>query len=143
MSLKSKCNQTKIHQSKVARPQDEGIGLSFKYLTSNSDHNFSYFKKNKNECIKSKAALYDRIEEITKESWMYWYNQSKFTGIETLPVKSITFKPSGYEFSDGDKVIVFRFNGNDGRIIGFKIDSSPFYYVIGFDFDHSAYDHGS
>jgi len=142
MSLKNKKTNNRISQNQAVQSKDDRIGFSFVYLTTNTDHNFLYFKKNKSECYKVKAALYDRIEEITKEPWLYWYGQSKFNGIETIPAKEIKFKPSGYEFSDGDKVIVFRFNGDKGRIIGVKLDSSPFYYVIGFDFDYSAYNHG-
>ena len=48
---------------------------------------------------------------------------------------------------DDEKIYIFRFktadNKNNGRILGFKKDRCPIYYIIGFDFDFSAYDHGS
>ena len=144
MSIKNKHNTDKIIIKSSTGTAPEEIGFSFKHLTTNSDYNFSYFSKSKNECLKSKASLYDRIEEITKSPWIHWHNLSKFNGgIETLPASSIKFRPDKYVFSDGDKVIVFRFNSDKCRIIGFKTESSSNYYVIGFDFDYSAYNHGS
>ncbi len=144
MSLTSKQNPARIYAKSNIGTVSEEVTLSFRFLTSNDDYNFSFFGKSKNEGQKTKAALYDRIEDITKNSWLHWHNLSKFNGgIERIPAKELKFKPCSYEFSDGDKVIIFRFNGDKYRIIGLKIENSPCFYVIGFDFDHSAYDHGS
>lgn len=144
MSLKDKRKSLKITPNQIAKVQNEEVGFSFKYLTTNSNYNFEFFEKSKHDCIKSKAVLLDKIEEITQQPWIHWHNQSKYCGgIERIPAKELKFKPNDYEFSEGDKVIVFRFNGDKYRIIGIKFELDPFYYVVGFDFDHSAYNHGS
>ncbi len=117
--------------------------LSFAYLTTNSKYNFDYFGKDKHNRITAKAELIDRLIQLTQETWVYWQSLSKFQGgLETLKASDICFSPKDYEFSEDEKVIVFRFCSGDYRIIGFQNSSSPTYYIIGFDFNYSAYDHG-
>ena len=56
----------------------------------------------------------------------------------------LRFAANGYQFSSDEKVIVFRFGINSGyRLLGIKGNDSNILYVIGYDFDFSAYDHGS
>lgn len=87
--------------------------------------------------------MIDRLTEISGETWVYWQSLSKNHGIETFSAKQLKFSPSRYKFASDEKVIVFRFFNQDFRIIGFKDSRLPTYYIIGFDFDYSAYNHGS
>ena len=52
-----------------------------------------------------------------------------------------------YDWTQGSRkqTYVFRFKAgsSDYRIIGIKENSDPTLYIIGSDFDHSAYNHGS
>lgn len=133
---------------KVAKPNqtvkepDKPV-LSFVYLTSNSRYNFEIFGKDKHNRLTAKEDLVDRLIQLTQQTWIFWQSLGKKQGgLETLKASSINFSPQGYTFSEDEKVIVFRFASEDYRIIGFQDSSSPTYYIIGFDFDHSAYDHG-
>ena len=65
-------------------------------------------------------------------------------GAETLSMDDLRFAANGYQFSNDQKVIVFRFGGNSSyRLLGVKGNESNVLYVIGYDFDFSAYNHGS
>ena len=127
-----------ISTSKLS--SDRTVAFSFKHLTSRKEYNFEGLDKGKNR--EWHSALVDRIMQISKEPWLTWLNTPKETGIETIRASQLNFSPSGYEFSPDEKVFIFRFNSQSGRIIGIKERESPVYFVIGFDMDFSAYDHG-
>lgn len=116
----------------------KSITVSFLYFTKNSNYNFD--KLDKNEKILFKSELLSRIIEITHEEWIYWYQQPKGTGIETIYSDELYFSPNGYTFSKDEKVIIFRFYNQKGRIIGFK-DSTDTFYIIGIDCKFNAYEH--
>lgn len=121
--------------------------FSFVYLTKNKKYNFDYFTdKMKVELKEKQADLTKRLIEISQQTWQYWYNQSKFNGIETLDFTAIRFTPNNLELSPDEKIIVFRFSSGNCRMLGVKnqdCSSCATYYIIGFDFDYSAYNHGN
>lgn len=117
------------------------IAFSFKYLTDKKEYNFEALDKGKKR--EWHSALVDRMVEISRESWLTWLNLPKTVGIETIFASELRFSPKGYSFSPDEKVAIFRFKSQEGRIIGFKESQTPIYYVIGFDFGYCAYDHGS
>ena len=124
--------------------------VSFRYITTNSQYNFNYIEKlDADERDKAYHGLLFYLKELTDLPWTHWHGMRKEAGgIETLPAKQIRFSPSsGKIFSEDEKVIVLRFDTHlgrfKGRIIGFKDSPCSAFYVIGFDFDHSSYNHGS
>lgn len=134
------------HAAEPSCPRN--ICFSFCYLTANGSFNFDYFNSSqKRECETIKASLYDRLEELSKYKWIDLMALPKGHGFETIPVSRLKFQPSEMDDISGQKAIVFRFkgvNGKDCRIIGIKEDHcSAVCHVIGYDFDYSAYDHGS
>ena len=137
-------------KSKVSSTPDvdkcpQNVSFSMEHLTKNKQYNFDFFSDDTHRKINAKAAVYDRLEELSKNTWLYWNGLSKNQGCETLKCDRIRFSPSGYIFTNDEKVIVFRFSflGSDCRILGIKKSPCSVFYIIGFDFDHSAYDHGS
>lgn len=120
------------------RPE-QMLSFSFCHLTTNKSYNFQ--KLDRGAKKEWQSALAERIIEITQDPWLYHFNLGKKQGIETLPNSHIKFSPNEYTFSEDEKVIVFRFNSEKGRIIGIRKDDSPIFYVIGFDVDFSAYKH--
>lgn len=139
MDKKLKHIQTKSTVSPAAKSA-ETVAFSFRYLTSDKKYNFEKLDKGKKRewC----AALFDRMTVISSDSWISWKNKGKETGYETIPADRIAFAPQGRIVSPDEKVVIFRFN-NSGRIIGVKESNNPVLYIIGFDIDFSAYDHGS
>ena len=135
-----KSNQQKLKISKnFLEKSPEMPSFSFRYLTTNKDYNFESLDKRKK--LEFQSALAERMIEITQKSWLEWHNLDKKHGYEMIPSQQLRFSPNGYTFSDDEKVIVFRFNSQEGRIIGIKNSESAVYYVIGFDTDYSAYPH--
>lgn len=120
--------------------------FSFAYLTSHKEHNLDYFHKHPggNEA-RSLIHLLDNLQFWSASTW----NQ----------LKELSHKERGYEeigvdelrtnildnlpvaLSATDKVTIFRF-GESGRLAGIHPEDSPVFYVLGFDFDFSLYDHG-
>jgi len=135
--ISNKPQKLKIQKS-IAPSYPNNPSFSFCYLTTNKKYNFESLDKGKQK--EWSAALVDRMIEISKEDWIYWFGLPKNKGIETIPYEKVNFSPNEIGISDDEKVIVFRFNSQKGRIIGFKVDT--IFYIIGFDFDFSAYDHG-
>ena len=144
--LKNKEKQIKLGQQNTASCLNN-VCFSFFYMTSNSRYNLGYFsnsQKRETEIVKSN--LYDRLEELSKLTWLELAGLPKKQGFETIPVDSLNFQPSNFSSSQGKKAIIFRFkgvNGNDCRIIGIKEEHcSAICHIIGYDFDYSAYNHG-
>lgn len=113
--------------------------IFFSILDKRKKYNFG--KLDKREKLEWKASLTERMIEISQYSWTYWQNLGKEKGIETINCNQITFSPNDYVFSKDEKVVVFRFNSQNGRIIGIKGRGCSVYYVIGIDTDYSAYNH--
>ena len=147
MSPKLKSNQAapKVQQNATACPAEQYPQLSFRYMTTNSAHSLKYLEKLKNaERIKTLDGLFQRFEELTKMSWERLMLLKKTEGCETLTWNRIKFRGTNASTEEG-KALVFRFDtwqGNGkGRIIGFKDSPCSAFFIVGFDFDFTAYDH--
>lgn len=138
--IKNKKSEIKVS---ITRTNDNKCSdvpfFSFRYLTTNKEYNLE--KLDNNEKKEWALALINRIKEISQNSWVHWHNLPKSQGIETIPYKEIKFSPNGYSPSKDEKIIVFRFHSQDGRIIGFKENNCSVFYIIGFDTKFSAYKH--
>lgn len=147
-NLKRSKQKPKIKQStaKEQRHCPDFPSFSFIHLTKNKNYNFEYFSKNKSELKEKQANLTKRLIEISQEPWDNWNHRRKDIGIETLSFDQINFKPNNLELSPDEKIIVFRFSSGNCRMLGIKgkfCSTCATYYIIGFDFDYSAYNHGS
>lgn len=61
-------------------------------------------------------------------------------GYEMLPVSELKSASPPPPFSNETQVVVFRFGGKKGRIVGIKRDSM--FYVLFIDHNFTLYDHG-
>lgn len=142
MAIKSKGKKPKVSMETISKKKcPENMAFSFEYLTNNKHYNFG--KLDKSNFLEWNTELLVKIVELTHNSWQHWFSLSKKNGAETIPFKQVQFTPNGYDISDDEKVIVFRFKSGNGRILGIKDGNCPIYYVIGMDVDYSAYNHGS
>ena len=130
-------SKIKKEQIKVECPQY--FSFSFRYLTKSKDYNFQ--KLDKGQKKDWSCSLTERLISLSKETWSYLTSLSKETGFETFSNSQIKFSPSNYNFTPDEKVIVFRFNSGNGRIIGIKPSSCSVFNIIGFDTNFSAYGH--
>ena len=138
--IKSQGTKPKIAPTAAAKKCHDKPSFSFAYLTKSKAYNFD--KLDKNNKSKWQAALTARMIELSQDSWLHWQGLGKEQGLETIPFRQIHFKPNGYTISDDEKIIIFRFYSQNGRILGIKEPGCSILHIIGIDFDFSAYDHG-
>lgn len=71
---------------------DQTPSFSFKYLTTNSSHNFGYFTKSmKREMFEAKHFLMEKLIEITQGTWLHSSGMRKLTGLEMIPQNEVHF----------------------------------------------------
>lgn len=124
------------------------ISFSFKYLTSNKEHSFAYFNSDMRNSHTAYEALVQRMQELCNTDMNYAKMIGKISGCEPIPYKRLS--PSMQSICDSVEVIskdsslsVFRFNQNNYRLLcKTDINHPNLLYVIAFDFNYSAYDHG-
>lgn len=143
MKVRNPSKRNKISgKAKVTLPEkqcDQYPAISYRYMTTNKQ----YSLKDKCEPIMLAHILHKRLLEITQKPWIYWSQQDKGYGFETLEYSRININPSGCELTGDEKIIIFRFDSSRCRILGFRKDSCPTLYIIGFDLNFSAYNHGN
>ena len=126
------------------------VSFNFKYLTDNKKFNFDYFKdmRIRHDAYKT---LCDRLQELSAYDVMTLRGMSKQQGCEAIPYSDFndSFQAvlNKVEIVSKDsKLLIFRFNKGNYRIIvksGILDKHENILHIIGFDFDYSAYDHGS
>lgn len=144
--IKNKEEKRKVSPQRLKDKRGSGCdqypAFSFRYLTTNKGYNFEYFKDENDKKIVM-LFLVERMKEITATSYLQWSGKSKNCGNEMLEFWQINVKPNALELSKAEKVIVFRFFQQKYRALCIRQDRCPILYVIGFDFNHTAYHHGS
>lgn len=117
--------------------------ICLRHLTTNAEHNFDYFKKDKNKKLEAYEFFLKKIEEIQKKTWKELMLSNKFKGFETMNKSGIKFEGKDVSglISGDTKIYVLRF-GKDYRLLGFKTSRcNNSLHIIGFDFNFSAYKH--
>lgn len=146
--FKESSHKPKIPAKPSACPEEQYPHFSFRYMTTNNRYSISSIEKlDTSQQSAVLNGLVRRMEEITKNNWVFWGNQRKGQhGYETIPQQQLRFSGT-YPLTEDAKLIVFRFDTHlgkgCGRIIGFKKSPCSAYYVIGFDLGYNAYNHGS
>lgn len=121
----------------------------FRYLTTNNDYDFTKMT------TEQKCALLMRLKELSSYSWTELMNLPKEQGLETIKYERLNFSIPNNRIAienngnaeeivikKTDKIFVFRFNNEECRMLGYKRKSCAILHIIGFDLDHSAYNHG-
>lgn len=126
---------------------NEKILLSFKHSINNKKYKIDNITSAKVKCNKIMKTLFEKFEEISNLTWRELQNRPKQTGYETIPISEFKINldniKSELNLSDDSKIIVFRFNNQDSRLLGVRsCECSSILYIIGYDWDFSAYNHG-
>ena len=128
----------------------KGVSFNFRYLTDNKNYNFDYFgKKELRKCSEAYSQLYSKLKVLSENDMRCWKQAGKVSVYELIPFNEFSeqFQSilSNVDIVGKDsKIAVFRFGQNDYRIIAKEgINQRDILYIIGFDFDYSAYNHGS
>lgn len=135
--LNKKINNLKTFENNN-ETDNRRLSVSFEIITTNSKFNFNYFSS---KMIREKAKAYDELHrllaEISNSYFKKLINKIKNKGLEKL--EDINFKPCKQLYND-ENIYVMRFNQQKYRLIFILRDNIV--YIIGFDFNYSAYNHG-
>lgn len=120
--------------------------ISFQNMTKNKRYDLSSLNSG-SEREQTLHGLYRKLTELSSQTWLYWTQQPKRSGLETISYDDIHFTAATDSKLTKDTVLyVFRFDTHlgtgRGRIIGYKNTPCAVFHVIGYDLDFSAYDHG-
>lgn len=144
----SKVSGTSIAISKCEVP-DFSVFFNFQYITSDSSYNLEFIKNAGGNGKSIYNDLLSFLQRVSQSSWEELRTKGKKNGgFETLECsifkKSITRNITHKNLTDDTKLYVFRFGGNKYRLVGYKSNScKAALHILGFDFDHSLYNHGS
>lgn len=125
--------------------KSDTIKFSWQYLTSNKVHTFDFFRGDLRNELEARKSLSDLVMDLCSSTWgnVLLRRKTDKHGAETMEMERLNFCARGYQFSNDQKVFIFRFGSNNKyRLLGVNGSDSNVLYVIGYDFDYSAYNHG-
>lgn len=138
--LKSQLRKPSVSIKNVIPPV---TSFCFRYITTNRGYTFNRFQKDFRRENTIRKELDELLLYLSNNSWQEVISCRKRSryGYETIQYSRICFKanPPG-QFAPDITVSVFRFCNQECRLLG--VWEEPVLYVIGYDFDHSAYNHG-
>ena len=125
-------------------PRTKLLAFSFAHVTEKKNFNFSHFKSDARKENDARRGLDELLQELSRHSMLQLRDRGKeaFGGFEKLPRGRVRFNPS-WNLPEDENVYIFRFKSGGYRMLCVKDKKREVLYIIGFDFDHSAYDHGS
>ena len=143
MSKKINGNHLNANAFKRNAQERKSITFSWKYLTTSKNYTFSSFANDMRKEMEARRALSSLVIELSSLSWydILCLKKNARCGFEQLQLSDLNFSPNGYFFASDEKVAVFRFGNQKYRMIGIMKEDTL--HIIGYDFDYSAYNHGS
>ena len=133
----------------VCLANNEHILISFRYSVKNKKYTIDSKTRAKDKCNEVTEVLFKRLEEISQTTWENLMNKPKEVGYEMISIGSLDINMDSLKkelnLSDDSKVIVFRFGKQQKyRLLGVKSKECAFMmYVVGYDWNYNAYNHGS
>ena len=133
---------------KTKKDTSKNIAFRFQYIPHNGNYSFEHFRKDFRRKLSAYEMLHDKFCELTSKTLNEVRQIGKVTGGEQVPL---------WQFSDGlqrslkniphvsedTKLTIFRFGNNNYRLICVEdAQTSHILYIVAFDFDFTAYDHG-
>lgn len=133
-------------KSSIQNYNEQNLALSFKYLTENKEYNFQAFKKDKTRYESFITRLNNVLKVISNHKVKHLYNdpfKDKFSFSKLYPG---TYQNSNKQFTGTEQIISVEFSSKKNeRIILYHEDKEEdgrnILYVLGFDFNHSMYQH--
>lgn len=147
MAIKNNSKKEKFNKKQASENAIQNCPVfpvfCFSCITNNNHYNFEFYKndKEKNNAL---SELYEKIQFISGYTWKEFMLLRKEIGMETIPISQLNFAINdkvGITITHDEKFISIRFGNQDKRLIGIKRSGCPILYIIGFDFDFSAYKH--
>lgn len=131
-------------QPQSCRLDEQSVCFSFRYLTQNRKHNFEFLGSG--DGARLARRLLTSLAEISRFTWSELERKGKMHGgYEEIPASKLRSEITDqidFDLPEDLQLLVFRF-GN-GRMLGIKDPScTSVFFVLGFDWDYSLYNHGS
>lgn len=147
LKLKAKNQEIKkfsLREEQACWNEQAHIAFSYEMLTTDDDFTFKHFA-NIREQINAREALDVFLKEVSSNTWIDLQQRNKrqrggFEIISSSIVKDSVCR-SQLLPKESD-IIVFRFGGDKYRLLGYKRAKCHILYILGYDFDFSAYNHG-
>lgn len=124
------------------------IVISFKYSVKDKRYTIESKVQNRQKCNEDIEKLFERLKDISRTTWRELQNKPKEVGYEMIPISRFNINMDSIKdelrLSEDSKIIVFRFGkGQKYRLLGVTCkDCSSILYIIGYDWNYSAYNHG-
>ena len=115
--------------------------FSMRYMTRDERYRMERFERQTKDRLLALDGLYELMVNVTAISWAEWFLRAKKqSGLETLSSDQIRDSLK-FQAPKQTSYLSARFgNGDKYRLIGFK--QGEIFYILGFDLNFSAYDHG-
>jgi len=127
---------------------NNNIIISFKYSIKKKKYTIDEKAEAKEKNNKIFKELFKKLNELSNTTWEELQNKPKEIGYEMIPISKIDINLENIKqelkISEDDKIIVMRFCNQKYRILGVRSqECNSILYIIGYDWDYSAYNHGS
>lgn len=134
----------KVTVSKEIKPP-KYVTFSFDRMLTKGDYSFEYFKKDTRGSSEAYRDLLDKFQKLSEITVLELMGQGKKQGFELLDVcmlaDTIQNHCENNQITKDSKVAIFRFSSQKYRMICYMVDNV--FHVLAFDFNLSAYNHGS
>ena len=133
-------------QKQLSETGERQLGLNFMYITENSDYNLSYFRTNKTVFDVFVTRLDAVFKAITSHKVKDIVGNPIFNDkFQYSTLYKGTHKTSGKIFNEDQLIISASMGGkkNERIILCQENPTENILYVLGFDFNHNMYKHGS
>lgn len=127
---------------------NSNIILSFKYSVKSKEYTIEKItKKTKEKCNDIMYELYEKFKELSNMRLIEFQNRPKSIGYEMIPLYEFNMvvdenTKRELDLTNDSKIIVFRFNKQKCRLLLIQSRKCPsLLYVIGYDWNYSAYKH--
>lgn len=121
------------------------LSFSLEWMTRNKSYSFSGFDR-KRMCdeLTARQALSELLALLSRSTWseVLARRREELGGTEQIRYSELAFEADAVELLRDTRALSFRFGSGKYRALGIKMPNDNRLYLIGYDFDYSAYDHG-
>lgn len=127
---------------------NETLTISFKYSIDNKKYRLEHITKQKGKANEILEELHKKLQEITSTKLIDFQDKPKSTGYEMIKLSEMNFNlndkiKNELRISNESKLIIFRFCKGKYRIIAIQSRICPYLlYILGYDWNYNAYNHG-
>lgn len=134
-----------LNKLQPGRALNTKLSFSLEWMTRNKSYSFSGFdRKRMREELNARQALSGLLSLLSGSTWseVFARRREELGGTEQIRYRELAFEANMVELPSDTNALSFRFGGGKYRALGIKMPNDNRLYLIGYDFDFSAYHHG-